>query len=132
MRLISLGGLAVVLFSPAGWSAPATEDPASAWVGTWQVSLIYDSTQPPSQTEMVITEATDATLKGRFYGTEFRIARSTSSGQDLIFTAITEDGTGDYIHSGRLTGSQIQGQTLSIGREFLMPWTATKVADQTE
>lgn len=123
----------ICLDCPPGW-AESTNDTLSEitsddLIGSWDVSLYFSATQPPSKTEMVITETANGALIGSFYGTEFETARVTVFEGDILFTAVTRDGSGPYLTSGRLEEGEIMGQTLSIGRDFLMPWTATRVAE---
>jgi hypothetical protein len=94
--------------------------------GTWNVALRFDPAAPPSATTMQVSSITDGMARGTFYGSAFDNARVTMDGSDVIFTATTADQSGQYIHSGRLRRGVITGQTLSVGRNFLMPWTATK------
>ncbi len=95
--------------------------------GTWDVALHFSAEAPPSKTAMVIEPAEDGALLGGFYGSSFIEARAAARGGAVAFTATTEDGSGAYIHSGRLTASGvIAGQTLSVGRDFLMLWTAER------
>jgi hypothetical protein len=102
----------------------ATSVKATDLLGTWDVALHYAPDKPPSKTEMVVTGVAGGKLQGTFYGTEFSESGVTVFAGQVIFTAVTADGTGPYIHSGRLAGRCIEGQTLSVGRDFLMAWTA--------
>ncbi|WP_100644385.1 hypothetical protein [Alteromonas facilis] len=97
-------------------------------VGEWQVSLYYSPTSPPSSTQMTITKVNDdGTLEGDFYQTSFQTARYTFYENTLIFALITSDNSGLYSTSGRMTiEGDIEGQTLSEGRNFLMAWSANK------
>ena len=95
--------------------------------GTWDVSLYFSADAAPSSTVMVLEPGADGALAGRFYGTPFDVARFAERGGELAFTATTEDGSGAYLHSGRLNeDGVIEGQTLSVGRDFLMLWTAQR------
>jgi hypothetical protein len=95
--------------------------------GTWDVALYFSADAPPSATVMVLTPAADGSLAGSFYGTSFDVGRVAERRGAVAFTATTADNSGPYLHSGRLTGEgRIEGQTLSVGRDFLMIWTATR------
>lgn len=96
--------------------------------GVWDVALDYDPGAPPSATVMEITTAgEDGSLEGSFYGTVFETARFVARDGFVAFTFVTSDNSGPYLHSGRLfPDGHIVGQTLSTGRDFLMPWTAQR------
>jgi len=96
--------------------------------GTWSVSLLYDASQPPSTTEMVLTGDGSETLTGSFYATNFNAAEVASTDGSFVIAGITADGTGDYIHMGRYdcSSDNFEGQTWSRGRGFLMTWTAER------
>jgi hypothetical protein len=105
-----------------------TEAPASVadLIGTWDVSLYFSPDQPPSSTTMVITGVEDGVLTGTFYGSPFTTGRATVFDDEVIFTVATEDGSGPYLTSGELEDEEIEGQTLSVGRDFLMAWEAER------
>ncbi len=95
--------------------------------GTWDVALYFSADAPPSATVMVLEPGDGGVLAGRFYGSPFGAARFAERDGVVAFTATTEDGSGPYLHSGRLTeDGRIEGQTLSVGRDFLMLWTAER------
>jgi hypothetical protein len=101
--------------------------------GTWDVALYFSADAPPSATVMVLEPGEDGTLSGRFYGSPFGAARFAERDNVVAFTATTEDGSGPYLHSGRLTDDgRIEGQTLSVGRDFLMLWTAERRVEEGE
>jgi len=94
-------------------------------IGSWDVSLFYDVSAPPSSTTMEISSVKDGNLVGTFYNTPFEMGRYVIKGDEVIISLITSDGTGAYYTSGRLSSKgSFEGQTLSTGRDFLMPWTA--------
>lgn len=108
--------------------ATETKSVASQLLGEWTVALYFSAASPPSSTTMVITNVSeDGTLVGTFYQTPFETARYTVRDDIVAFVLITSDNSGLYSSSGRVTAEgQIDGQTLSTGRNFLMTWTATK------
>lgn len=130
MKLLPL--LAVLLISAcatAPLAAPVTPPAAlqpSDLNGTWDVSLLYSKTEPPSATVMVLKVEEDGALTGSFYDSEFLEANYSVRGDVLAFGTVTTDGTAPYAHSGRLVDGKIEGQTLSFGRDFLMIWVATR------
>jgi len=95
--------------------------------GTWAVALYFDPPNPPSQTELVFKFDDEGEMSGSFYGSEFERSNGVLFENEYAFTAVTSDGTGPYIHSGRLKcDGKLYGQTLSEGRDFIMPWIATR------
>ncbi|MEO1027965.1 MAG: hypothetical protein AAFX02_02795 [Pseudomonadota bacterium] len=100
-------------------------------LGRWNVDLYYSPSAPPSKTEMIITQAVEGKLEGTFYGTSFDASGYTVFENEVLFTVATGDNSGPYYTSGRLKGDCIDGQTLSVGRGFLMAWKACR-AQETE
>ena len=123
-----LPGCAALEQPEASVAAPALD--AAMLVGTWDVEMYYSVTEPPSSTELLITQAKDGKLTGSFYQSDFEAANYSIRRGILAFGATTSDGSAPYSHSGRLAGAPgqqvIEGQTLSSGRNFLMIWTAKK------
>jgi hypothetical protein len=97
-------------------------------IGEWDVDLYYAPGEPPSKTRLKVWANTNGILSGSFYGTQFNIARAAVHEQEVMLTFVTQDNTGDYLSSAHLTSElQLKGQTLSVGRSFLMPWRARKI-----
>lgn len=94
--------------------------------GQWDVSLLFDSSKPPSKTTLSLNGDGNSVDKGSFYGSTFESSELTKIPGYFVFSAQTSDGTGAYIHMARYncTNHMIEGQTWSRGREFLMTWTA--------
>lgn len=93
----------------------------------WDVALYFDSNAEPSATQMTLNYTEGMQLNGSFYGTPFEEAKATIFRNKVVFTVITSDGTGEYVTTGTLgCDDEINGQTLSRGRDFLMPWVATR------
>ena len=111
----------------AAFAAIAVQAAPADLAGSWDVSLYFSADAPPSTTVMVLDPNEDGSLAGRFYGSPFSAARFAEANGDVAFTAMTEDSSGAYLHSGRLAeDGRIEGQTLSVGRDFLMLWTAQR------
>lgn len=112
-------------------AAEASEVPPTleALVGTWKVSLHHSPTEPPSETTLVITDTTEGILTGTFYDTPFIKARAIVHDDEVLFSLVTADKSGEYLHSGELEDGSLEGQTHSVGRDFLMAWTAERVAN---
>ncbi|MEL7232585.1 MAG: hypothetical protein AAGJ85_08765, partial [Pseudomonadota bacterium] len=110
---------------------PVTSD---SLVGTWDVSLYFSADAPPSSTVFIVSSTADGEVVGSFYGSEISESGVTVFQDEVLFTAVTSDGSGPYLHSGRLDAEagMIEGQTLSTGRDFLMAWTAVRQAEVEE
>ncbi|MEP4052250.1 MAG: hypothetical protein ABJN22_08395 [Litorimonas sp.] len=108
--------------------ASTSPDITNTLIGTWDVALYFSPDNPPSATVMEISAAsTDGALKGSFYQSPFELGRYVIKDGEVIISVVTSDGSGRYQTSGRLLPSgEFKGQTHSIGRDFLMPWTATR------
>lgn len=117
-----LSGCATLKTVSEADTPPTTSD----LIGTWNVSLFYSPDQPPSSTVMVISAVQDGALSGTFYGSPFTTGRATVADDEVIFTVATEDNSGPYLTSGALEDGEIEGQTLSVGRDFLMYWEAER------
>jgi hypothetical protein len=121
--------IALVLFAVSACATTQPAPPAPGQLsGTWDVSLQYSATEPQSSTVMVLNVSAAGTLTGTFYDSPFEDAEFSLRGKTLAFGAVTSDGKAAYNHSGRLVGDRIEGQTHSLGRDFLMIWTATRQA----
>jgi hypothetical protein len=115
----ALAGCASLLPTPA--AAP------EALIADWNVDLQFDPASPPGSTTMAFSAASNGACAGSFYGTDMQSCRAIVRRDEVIFAAVTADQSGAYHHSGRLGADGIiRGQTLSIGRDFLMNWTAEK------
>ncbi len=102
-------------------------------IGVWDVSLFFAPDAAPSSTVLEVTEVDNGAVTGTFYGSPFVNARAVMHKGAVIFSAVTEDGTGPYAHGMRMHAPDfIYGQTLSTGRDFVMAWEATRRADNTE
>ena len=97
--------------------------------GTWDVTMYWSPTEPPSSTVMVLKTGPDNKITGSFYGSEFLEGEYSLRGETLAFGSVTTDGTAPYSHSGRYVDGTIEGQTLSHGRDFLMIWVAARRAE---
>ena len=120
--------------TPPAPAAPVSEPAATALQasdlnGTWDVTLFWSPTEPPSSTVMVLNVAEGGELTGSFYGSDFLEAEYSLRGDTLAFGSVTTDGEAPYSHSGHLVDGKIEGQTLSQGRDFLMIWVAARRAE---
>lgn len=108
------------------------EASTSDLIGEWDVSLFFSPDEAPSKTVMVVEAAEDGVLSGSFYGSAFLVARAIVNDDEVLFTAVTEDNSGRYIHSGELEDGEIEGTTFAVGRDFLMAWDAEPLDEDEE
>ncbi|MBC7413428.1 MAG: hypothetical protein H7327_00640 [Herminiimonas sp.] len=73
-----------------------------------------------------MTEITDSSFKGNFYGTPITNGRINVDWGTVRFAFVTEDQSGPYHHSGVLRNGRIEGMTNSLGRGFLAYWSAAR------
>ena len=98
----------------------------TAFGGNWTVDLRPSLDDPSYSQPMVLNIDADGNIEGSFYGSAILSGRA-GSGQDRRCIAFrTSDNSGAYQHSGCLEGEVIVGQTWSEGRNFVLPWTATR------
>jgi len=115
----------------ASSSAQISAKPVTAEVldGTWDVALYFSADSPPSATEMQFKTEGSKIVSGSFYQSEFQKADLSIRNGVLAFAFVTTDGLAPYNTSGRYIDGRIEGQTHSLGRDFLMIWTATRRTD---
>lgn len=106
-----------------------TEAAVEDLIGTWDVALFFSEDAPPSSTEMVVTAVDDGVLTSTFYGSPFLQGRAIVFDDEVLFTVVTADGSGEYLTSGELDEDEIEGQVLSVGRGFLMAFEAEPVGE---
>jgi len=121
--------------TPVAPASPAAEAAAPVLAasdldGTWDVTMYWSPTEPPSSTVMVLAASPDNKVTGSFYQSDFLEGQYSLRGDTLAFGGVTTDGEALYSHSGRFVDGQIEGQTLSHGRDFLMIWVATRRAEE--
>ena len=109
---------------PAAHAEDQPEAVVEDLIGTWDVSLFFSEDAPPSSTEIVVTGVEDGKLTGTFYGSPFLEGRAIVFDDEVLFTVVTADGSGEYLTSGELDDNKIEGHVLSVGRDFLMAFEA--------
>ena len=132
IRTALIAPLALLSAFAALPTAHAEDEPEAAvedLIGTWEVSLFFSEDAPPSSTEMVVTAVDDGVLTGSFYGSSFLEGRAIVFDDEVLFTVVTADGSGEYLTSGELDDDEIEGQVLSVGRDFLMAFEAERAGD---
>ena len=118
--------LALVPLAAVLVAATPAEERAAALSGTWTVDLRVDLTDEPYSQPMVLAVAADGVVTGSFYNSEILAGRAgTAQGRSCIAFRTT-DGQGLYHTSACLVEGKMVGQTWAEGRNFVLPWTATR------
>ena len=77
---------------------------------------------------MTLQIAADGVVTGTFYNGPIDLGRASDTKGRRCFAFTTADRSGPYHTSGCLMkDGTLEGQTWSEGRNFLLPWTATRV-----
>lgn len=127
-RALSFVAAAVFLLLASPISAQAQATPAAdttlaaRLIGTWTVDLRPTPDAPAYDKEFVIETVTGNTFTGRFYDTPIENGRINAVWGDVRLAFVTRDGSGPYHHAATLRAGQIDGQSHSLGREFVMVW----------
>lgn len=107
-------------------AATPAEERAAALSGTWTVDLRVDLADEPYSQMMVLTVAADGAITGSFYNSEILAGRAGSAQGRTCVAFRTTDGQGLYHTSACLVDGKMVGQTWAEGRNFVLPWTATR------
>lgn len=121
-----LAALALSAPTFASAEAPPAASPYAPLAGEWSVDLRVDLTDPAYSKAMVLKVAPDRSITGTFYDSEILAGRAgTAQGRQCVAFRTT-DGQGLYHSSACLTDGKMVGQTWAEGRNFVLPWTATR------
>jgi hypothetical protein len=113
--------------APAAPKAPAPLSAAYAQIeGEWTVDLRPSLGDEPYTKPMVLHIAPDKSLTGTFYDSEILAGRAGTAQDRSCVAFRTTDGAGFYHSSACLTDGKMVGLTWSEGRNFVLPWTATR------
>ncbi len=107
-------------------AATPAEERAAALSGTWTVDLRVDLADEPYSQPMVLSVAADGAITGSFYNSEILAGRAGSAQGRTCVAFRTTDGQGLYHTSACLVDGKMVGQTWAEGRNFVLPWTATR------
>ena len=95
--------------------------------GTWEIDLRPTPAAEPYLKEFVISNITDKTFSGTFYGSDFTGGQINSSwGEKIYFAFTTGDKNSSYFHSGYIEEGKIHGVSYSSDRKFITPWSGRK------
>lgn len=107
-------------------AATPAQERAAALSGTWTVDLRVDLADEPYSQPMVLSVAADGAITGSFYNSEILAGRAGSAQGRTCVAFRTTDGQGLYHTSACLVDGKMVGQTWAEGRNFVLPWTATR------
>lgn len=107
-------------------AASPAEDRAAAMSGAWTVDLRVELTDEPYGQPMVLAVAADGSVTGSFYNSDILAGRAGSAQGRSCLAFRTTDGSGFYHTSACLVDGTMVGQTWAEGRNFVLPWTATR------
>ncbi|MFN5085962.1 MAG: hypothetical protein ACK44O_18255 [Novosphingobium sp.] len=120
-----LAALALTASTLASAETPAPV-PYPDLAGEWLVDLRIALTDPAYGKDMVLKIAADRSITGIFYDSEILAGRAGSAQGRQCVAFRTTDGQGMYHSSACLTDGRMVGQTWAEGRNFVLPWTATR------
>lgn len=107
-------------------AATPPEERAAALSGRWTVDLRVDLADEPYSQPMVLSVAADGAITGSFYNSEILAGRAGLAQGRTCVAFRTTDGQGLYHTSACLLDGKMVGQTWAEGRNFVLPWTATR------
>ena len=94
--------------------------------GNWTVDLRLSLDDAVYTQQMILKIAADRAVTGSFYNSEILAGRAgTAQGRSCVAFRTT-DGKGLYHTSACPVGDSMVGQTWAEGRNFVLPWTATR------
>lgn len=126
-----IGRILTIAAIGAGLSGCATiglgsDNDFDAMEGEWIVDLTPSPDAEIYRQSLRLDIDRDGRVTGEFYDSPI-IAGRAGEGQGRICAAFrTSDNSGPYHHSACVEDGDLIGQTWSEGREFTMPWTATR------
>ncbi|WP_301750016.1 hypothetical protein [uncultured Erythrobacter sp.] len=107
-------------------AATPAEDRVASLDGAWTVDLRVELTDAAYTQPMVLNVGADGTIAGSFYNSEILAGRVGSAQGRTCVAFRTTDGAGLYHTSACLVDGTMVGQTWAEGRNFVLPWTATR------
>ncbi len=126
MRLASLFLFLLTFASCTTQTAPTEPPDAVQLIGKWEVDLRPVPDAEPYYQSLVVTDVSDKTFSGTFYGTPVTQARVNTDWYSVRIAFVTEDQSGPYHHSAVLSEDRLEGLSNSTGRDFLSYWSARK------
>lgn len=121
-----IAALALSAASLALAETPPDVAPYAALAGEWSVDLRVSLADPAYSKAMVLNIAPDRKITGSFYDSEILAGQAgTAQGRQCVAFRTT-DGQGMYHSSACLIDGRMVGMTWAEGRNFVLPWTATR------
>lgn len=103
--------------------------PAKDWsdiAGEWSVDLRVSLEDQAYNQPMLLRIGGDDQVTGSFYNSEILAGRAGKAQGRTCVAFRTTDGQGMYHSSACLVEGRLVGQTWAEGRNFVLPWTATR------
>lgn len=94
--------------------------------GTWKIDLRPTPDAEPYFTKMTISEVSDKSIKGRFYGSSMSSGLLNTSWTKTYFAFTTSDANHTYYHSGYYLDGKVYGISYCPTRQLTAPWTGEK------
>ncbi|MGB3712154.1 MAG: hypothetical protein WA985_10730 [Erythrobacter sp.] len=95
--------------------------------GEWTADLRPSLDDDPYTQDLEIVVDRDGEVSGRFYDSAILSGRAGRGQDRLCLSFRTSDNSGPYNHAACLEDEDLLvGQTWSEGRDFVLPWTATR------
>ena len=121
-----LAAFALTTASLASAETPPVASRYADLAGEWSVDLRVALTDPSYSKAMVLKIAADRSITGSFYNSDILAGRAgTAQGRQCVAFRTT-DGQSLYHSSACLTDGKMVGMTWAEGRNFVLPWTATR------
>ena len=107
-------------------AASPAEERAASVSGEWTVDLRLSLDDDPYSQPMVLAVDDTGAVTGSFYNSEILAGKAGTAQGRTCVAFRTTDGSGFYHTSACLVDGKMVGQTWSEGRNFVLPWTATR------
>lgn len=95
--------------------------------GEWKVDLRASPEADPYLQTLHIKVRNNGSLSGSLYGSKFKKGVINQAWPFLYLAFRTKDRNNTYFHTARLEGDTLVGQTYCPDRQFIAPWTATRI-----
>lgn len=107
-------------------AATPAEERSHALSGEWTVDLRVNLDDEPYNQPMILAVDPEGNVAGSFYNSEILAGRAGTAQGRACVAFRTTDGIGFYHTSACVLDGKMVGQTWSEGRNFVLPWTATR------
>ncbi|MEE1878364.1 hypothetical protein [Altererythrobacter litoralis] len=107
-------------------AATPAEERSHALSGEWTVDLRVNLDDEPYNQPMILAVDPEGNVAGSFYNSEILAGRAGTAQGRTCVAFRTTDGIGFYYTSACVLDGKMVWQTWSEGRNFVLPWTATR------